>query len=228
MREFSKVQLSTAILLKLHNRGAEAYFPVNAAVIEKKRLSGAGRKMKQKDVGEQTRGLKAFWEARRKKRRGSLVPFQTQGSSACHQDSLYCQTRVTVMGTVGPGSSAFFHSSQFPEPGPSILVTRWRDVVSDQVRQSLSCSCSLTHSLTLSLFAFFFSNIFARAFVPVSFICLIPYLVFSLNLFSLVQNPTETCQYQISNPHLHLCSWQLVNNSSSDQHRCKHNISCCF
>lgn len=51
---------------------------------------GVGMITKQKDLGEQMRGLEAVWGG--EERRGSLVPFQTQGISTCHQNTLYCQT----------------------------------------------------------------------------------------------------------------------------------------
>lgn len=62
----------------------------------------------QKDLGEQ----KPNW-----KQRGREVPFRTQGIPTCHQNVLYCQTWVTVMGTVGTGIQ-YFPLLPIPPAGP--------------------------------------------------------------------------------------------------------------
>lgn len=79
---------------------------------------------------------------------GSLVPFQTHGIATCHQNTLYCQTWVTVIGTVGL-ESRIFYSSQFPWLGLFPCDKRRRRRVSWSA--TVFVLLSLTHSLTLFL-----------------------------------------------------------------------------
>lgn len=76
----------------------------------------------------------------------SLVPFQTHGIATCHQNTLYCQTWVTVIGTVGL-ESRIFYSSQFPWLGLFPCDKRRRRRVS----WSATVFVLLTHSPTHSL-----------------------------------------------------------------------------
>lgn len=83
---------------------------------------------------------------------GSLVPFQTHGIATCHQNTLYCQTWVTVIGTVGL-ESRIFYSSQFPWLGlfPCDKRRRRRVSWSATVFVLLSLTHQVIHSLTLFL-----------------------------------------------------------------------------
>lgn len=79
------------------------------------------------------------------------VHWGCHGTGACHQDTWYRQAWVTVMGTVGRE----LEFSTFPNsPGYASLslpVTRGRDVMSAEVRQSSFSSHLLINSVTLSL-----------------------------------------------------------------------------
>ena len=131
-------------------------------------LAGAGEtkengcrgRIKRKELGRIKSGVKGGW----RKRRVSCSMWDSGGMSECHWGVLYCQTWVRVMGTVGLRSS-IFHSSQFPQPGFSIPVTRGGRALSAAVWSFYSFILSLIHSLLLSLFHFLVHCLFSFVFL---------------------------------------------------------------